>query len=59
MNITYQSSIQGEFTILALIARWESIGTVSALQFATANNVDIVTWWDFYRAYKIMNRGEK
>ena len=59
MNITYQSSTQCEFKMFGLIEQWESIGTVSALEFATANNVDIVTWWSFYRDYKNMKRGWK
>ena len=53
------NKITDEFTILALIARWEALESISALEFATANNVDIVTWWSFYRDYKMMKRGGK
>lgn len=56
MNITQEQETHCEFTILALIDKWQSIGNVSAYQIASENNIDMTTWWQTFNDYQAVKR---
>jgi len=56
MQITYESSIYCEFTILALIKQWQELGSISAYEIAIKNNIPMNVWWSFYNSYQAVKK---
>jgi len=50
------NKIYCEFTILALLDLWQELGSISAYEIASKNNIPMNVWWSFYNSYQAVRR---
>ena len=50
------NKIYCEFTILALIDQWQELGSISAYEIASKNNIPMNVWWSMYNSYQAVRR---
>jgi hypothetical protein len=50
------NKIYCEFTILALLDLWEELGSISAYEIASKNNIPMPIFWQHYKDWKAIKR---